>query len=236
MAADTMTIVTPGVAFLAGLVSFLSPCVLPVVPGYVAFVTGGAGTWSRRAGLTVAFVLGFGLAFVILGVAVGALGQATDFTTYKDIVQRVGGALIIAFGLAMTGLLRLPFMDRDFRYHGQAPKAAGPVGGALILGAAFGVGWSPCVGPILASILIVAGTQASVGQAGLLLAAYALGLAIPFLVVGLSAERGASILRKFHRVTRGIEIVGGVVLIILGIFVFTGSLTRFLSYLPVGSA
>jgi cytochrome c-type biogenesis protein len=228
-----MADLTPLVAVGAGLLSFFSPCVLPVVPGYLAFVTGSGGTSLRRALLTVAFVLGFGVAFVLVGLAVGAVGQLALFQSAEVAFRRIGGALIIAFGLAMTGLLHLPFMDRDFRYHGTAPKSAGPVAGAAFLGMAFGVGWSPCVGPILASVLILAGMQGSITSAAFLLGLYALGLAVPFLIVGLTAERGAAVLRRFSRVTRGVEIAGGVILIVIGIFVFTGALSRFLSYLPV---
>jgi len=225
---------TPLLAFGAGLLSFFAPCILPVVPAYVAYVTGGPQAARLPRFLrTAAFVLGFSLAFVALGLLVGAVGSSGVFQQYEVVARRVGGALIILFGLVMTGLLRLAFLDRDLRYHGTptALKRA-PLFGAFFLGAAFGVGWSPCVGPILASILILAGVQASTAAAAFLLLAYAVGLALPFLLVGLAADRGAALLRRFGRATQVIEIVGGVLLIVLGIFVFTGSTARFTSYLP----
>ncbi len=227
-----MATVSPWLAFGAGLASFFSPCIVPIVPGYVAFLARSAqGRLGRRMLVVAAFVLGFGVAFVALGLLAGLLGSGLGARVPLRWAERVGGALIIAFGLAMTGLLRLRILDRDARYHGPAPGALGPAGGALLLGAAFGVGWSPCVGPILASILLVAGLDASPAQGALLLGVYALGLAVPFLALGLTAERGAALLRRFARASRVIEIVGGVLLILLGIAVFTGQAARLTSYL-----
>ncbi len=223
--------VTTTVAFGAGLVSFFAPCVLPVVPGYLAFVTGGMAVGrTTRIMRTVAFVLGFGIAFTILGALVGALGGTPAFQRAETWVQRIGGALIIVFGLHMTGLLRLKFLDRDVRYHGHGPKDATPLFSALALGAAFGVGWSPCVGPVLASILLLAGLDGGAAGGALLLAVYSAGLGVPFLVIGFSAERSTAVLQRFRRTTIWIERVGGGILIVLGIFVFTGSLTRVISY------
>jgi cytochrome c-type biogenesis protein len=228
--------VPASVAFVAGLVSFFSPCVVPVVPGYVAFLARGAapgsGGTARRLLAVGCFVLGFGVAFVLIGAAVGALGATSAFRSSERWVERIGGALIIVFGLAMTGLLTIPLLLRDARYHGtEGPSKLGPVVGAAALGAAFGVGWSPCVGPVLASILLLAGATGGAGPGALLLAIYAAGLGIPFLVVGLAADRGAAIMRRFARATRVVEVVGGILLILLGIAVFTGSVARFTSYL-----
>lgn len=219
------------VAFGAGLLSFFAPCVLPVLPGYLAFVAGGAeASTRRRVGLTVAFVSGFGVAFVAIGVLVGLLGASASFQVAETWLERVGGAIIIAFGLSMTGLLDLGILEREARYTGDAPDPLGPLAGAAFLGAAFGVGWSPCVGPILASILVLAGLEGGAVAGGLLLAAYAAGLALPFLALGVSADRGAAWLRRHRRLARGVEVVGGVLLVVVGIFVFTGSVARFLSY------
>lgn len=223
-------------AFVAGVVSFFSPCIVPVVPGYIAFLsrgTQGANKW-RRAAVVLAFVLGFGIAFVIIGAAVGALGGTQAFRMSERLVERVGGALIIVFGLAMTGLLTIPFLLRDARYHGTAPTKLGPILGALVLGAAFGVGWSPCVGPVLASILLLGAQGGSASSGALLLGIYAAGLGIPFIVVGFAAERGAAVMGRFSRATRVVEVTGGILLILLGIAVFTGSIARFTSYLPIG--
>lgn len=218
------------VAFGAGLLSFFAPCVLPVIPGYIAFVTGGAdASTRRRLTLTIAFVAGFSIAFVAIGLLVGLVGSTGAFQAAETWLERIGGAIIIAFGLYMTGLLKLGFLEREVRYHGTAPEALGPIGGAAFLGAAFGIGWSPCVGPVLASILVLAGLEGGAVTGGLLLAAYAAGLAIPFLLLGVTADRGAAWLDRHKGLARGTEIVGGVLLIALGIFVFTGSLARLIS-------
>jgi cytochrome c-type biogenesis protein len=224
--------VTLGIAFGAGLLSFLSPCVVPIVPGYLAFVTGGAQVArGARVVRTLAFVLGFGAAFVLLGLVVGAAGTSGLVGMGTRWAERLGGAFIIAFGLVMLGLIRVPWLDRDVRWHGAAPARAGPVGGALLLGTAFGVGWSPCMGPILASILLLAGLQGSITASGALLGVYALGLAVPFVALGLGADHVAPALRRFARVSRAVEVVGGLLLIALGIAVFTGATARLTSLL-----
>ena len=128
----------------------------------------------------------------------------------------------------MTGLLRPAWMDRDFRFHGKMPAWLGPTGTALALGAAFGIGWSPCVGPILATILIQAGLDGSGAHGAFLLAMFSLGLAVPFLAFGLLADRGAAVLRRSGRVAQAVEVVGGILLIVLGILVFTGTANRIL--------
>lgn len=229
MAADAFTV---AVAFGAGLASFFAPCVLPVIPGYIAYVTGGTQTTTkRRLSLTLLFVTGFSIAFIAMGLLVGLAGNTQLFRSADTWLARIGGALIITFGLVMTGLLKIPFLERDARYQGQAPERLGPYAGATFLGAAFGVGWSPCVGPILASILLLAGLEGGALTGALLLGIYALGLAIPFLALGLTADRGAAFLNRHRGLARGTEIVGGILLILVGIFVFTGSLAELLSYI-----
>jgi cytochrome c-type biogenesis protein len=219
------------VAFGAGLASFFAPCVLPVLPGYIAFITGGSeASMQRRLGLTTAFVFGFGLAFVAVGLLVGAVGSTVAVRGVETWIQRAGGALIIAFGLYMVGFLDLPFLQKEVRYQGGAPDMLGPATGAAFLGAAFGVGWSPCVGPVLASILVLAGLEGGALAGAALLGVYALGLAVPFLLLGATADRGAAWLDRHEGLARGVEVGGGVLLIVVGIFVFTGSLARFLSY------
>lgn len=228
MAAGSLSL---GVAFVAGLASFLAPCVLPVLPGYLAFVTGGASaSRSRHALRTALFVLGFGAMFVAMGLLIGAVAESTAAQAAETWVERVGGALIILFGLVMLDLIRFDVLDREHGYTGKAPLRLGRDVGALALGAAFAVGWTPCVGPILASILVLAGVQGSAASGALLLATYALGLGIPFLVLGVAAEEGTQLLERFERVSVWIERVGGVILIAVGIAVFTGSMTRLTSY------
>jgi cytochrome c-type biogenesis protein len=226
-----VTELTPIVAFAGGVVSFFAPCVAPVVPGYVTFIAGGPGaSRTRRFVLTSAFILGFSAAFVALGLLIGAVGSSPMFQGFERWLQWVGGALIIAFGLAMTGLLRVPFLERDLRFHGKMPSWLGPGGGAFALGLAFGVGWSPCMGPILAGILLLAGVSGTAASGALLLVAFSLGLAVPFLLLGFSAERGAALVRRFARAARGIEVVGGGLLVLVGIAVFTGAIARLTSY------
>jgi cytochrome c-type biogenesis protein len=227
----------PTVAFVAGLASFLAPCILPIMPAYVSFISGGVeAPFGRRMLRTSLFVAGFAAAFIALGLLIGAVGQTPLFQESETWVRRIGGALIIFFGLVMTGLVQIPWLTRDWRYHGQADLPKHQFAGAFALGIAFAVGWSPCVGPILASILLYAGTQGSLWNAGFLLALYALGLAIPFLILGALADRGADLVKRFRSVSRGIEVVGGAILIILGIFVFTGSTARLTSLLLPGGS
>lgn len=220
------------VALGAGVASFFAPCILPVVPGYLAFITGGdRATRGRRLLLTGAFVAGFAVLFVVMGLLVGTVGTTPWFRAADEWVERIGGTLIIAFGLYMTGLLKIPLLDREVSFRGRLPADMGAVSGAFGLGAAFGVGWSPCVGPVLASILVVAGVQGGALQGGLLLGIYALGMAVPFLVVGVTADRGAAFLKRHRRAARWAEVAGGILLVVLGIFVFTGSIARVTSYL-----
>jgi len=209
-------------AFLAGLLAFFSPCVLPILPAYVGYM-GGAADVGRglRVARTVAFVLGFGAAFTALGLLVATAGSSSALSTRtaQMWIRWVGGGLVILFGLALTGLLRLPWMDRDVRFHGKAPAWLGPVGGAAFLGAGFAVGWSPCVGPLLATVLIFAGQSGHAAAGAGLLALFALGLAVPLLALGLAADQGAAFIRRFRKATRVLEAVGGVLLILLGILV-----------------
>lgn len=233
-----MAELTPVVAFAAGLLSFFAPCIIPIVPAYVSYVTGGPRTHRLARSLrTGSFVSGFSLAFIALGLLVGAVGTSGVFQRYETWARWIGGSLIIAFGLSMTGLLRLSFLDRDVRFHRtpvELQKA--PLVGAFALGTAFGIGWSPCVGPILASVLILAGTQSSTAAAGWLLGFYALGLAIPFLLVGFAADSAVKVLRRFARASHVFEVAGGALLVLLGIFVFTGATARLTSLLLPGGS
>lgn len=216
-------------AFAAGVLAFFSPCVLPILPGFLGFVAGSAETaWRRRAGRTFGFTLGFLVAFAVIGFLVGAVGQSAAFLGAEEWLRRIGGALVILFGLAMVGLLRFAWMDRDVRVHGVDAQRLGPIVGPVALGAAFGVGWSPCVGPILASILVLAGIDGSALRGGVLLAFFGIGLGLPMLAVGLAADRAVPVLRRFNRATRFVEVASGLFLIALGIAVFTGAANRIL--------
>ena len=220
--------VSLGFAFLAGLVSFLSPCVLPLVPSYVTFVTGitldeltvgGREAARRQAALHASlFVLGFSLVFVALGATATALGATLRHAL--PLMQQVGGVVIALFGLWMLGVLRLPALMRERRLH-LATKPAG-MAGSLVVGVAFGAGWTPCVGPVLASILLYAGVSATMERGMLLLAAYSLGLGLPFWLAAVGLNWYLAGAKRLARWLRPIELAAGALLVTVGVLLFTG--------------
>jgi cytochrome c-type biogenesis protein len=213
-------------AFLAGIVSFLSPCVLPLVPGYLSYVAAQT-TWrhhlsfaSRLAtlGISAFFVAGFATVFIAFGASATAIGQL--FARYRNELNVVGGVIIILFGLLMLGMLRrTTWLHRDLRFH---PRIVGgsPVT-AYVLGLAFGFGWTPCIGPVLGAILTVSAAGTSGGGVALL-GAYALGLGVPFLVAALFLDRAAKVLRHLRRLGQVLQTAGGLVLIAFGIAMIFG--------------
>lgn len=222
------------IAFAAGLLSFLSPCVLPLVPSYLTFVTGMSledlehGV-NRKATLlhSVLFVLGFSTIFVIGGAAASFLGQ---FVQYWEVwIARVGGIVIILLGIHLTGILRFTPLLRERRVH-LAEKPAGYIG-TLGVGVAFGAGWTPCLGPTLGAILTLGMTQETVWAGVGLLSMYSLGLALPFLLASLALDRFLSAFKRFRRWMGVVEAVSGVLLIGLGILLLTGQLTRLSAWL-----
>ena len=212
-----------GLAFLAGLLSFLSPCVLPLIPSYVSFITGlsldelGERRWVAVSHALM-FVIGFTLIFVILGATATALGQAT--LTYKVWIERVGGALIVFFGLYLLGVFQWGPLARERRIHLQ-DKPLGYLG-SLLVGVAFGAGWTPCIGPILGAILIYANSQASLGQGIVLLLAYSLGLAVPFLAAAYAVERFIDWFKRFRRFMPLTQRLAGGVMVFVGLLLATG--------------
>jgi cytochrome c-type biogenesis protein len=234
--------VTLVAAFVAGFLSFISPCVLPLIPGYISFVSGasledmraGQGAARRQVLISsIAFVLGFSIVFVALGASATAIGR---FIFDKlPILTKIAGALIILFGLHMMGVFRLGFLDNEKRAQTQR-KPAGPLG-ALLVGIAFAFGWTPCIGPILAGILVVAGSKETIGEGVLLLAVYSLGLGVPFLLTSLAIDRFFSVAAAIRRHYHAIELSSGGLLVAIGLLIFTGQLTvivRYLQpYLPV---
>lgn len=205
------------VAFLAGLVSFLSPCVLPLVPSYLGVLGGAKAPWSRALG----FIAGFGLVFIALGATASSVGAL--LAPQKVLLGQISGALIVFFGLVMLGVVRFTWLMRDTRALADA-GGYGPVA----LGAAFAFGWSPCLGPALGSILGLAASSASLGQGVTLLAVYTLGLAVPFLLAALVWDRWN--LRRLNRFAGVFEKVGGVVLIAVGTLMLTGQFTRLAAF------
>jgi cytochrome c-type biogenesis protein len=216
-------------AFAAGVLSFLSPCVLPLVPSYLAYVGGvHARDGARWAILSrsLLFVLGFSLVFVALGASASALGSFLGAYRYE--LARLGGLIILVFGLFMLGL-PLPWLQRDvrFRFRGETRT---PVG-AMILGMTFAAGWTPCIGPVLGAALTVASTSGTLGLGTTLLAFYALGLAVPFVLAALMLESFGRFSARFRRYLPWVERASGAVLVAAGVLMLTGSYTALNSYL-----
>lgn len=225
-----------GVAWLsalgAGLLSFLSPCVLPLVPSYIGFLTGMTAEEiqvNRRHAFLHAlwFVAGFSLIFIALGATASALGAL--LRQYQVWIGRIGGAVLILFGLYLLGVLRPAFLVRERRLH-LAEKPLGYVGSAFV-GVAFGAAWTPCIGPILGGILTLAAARSSVAEGTLLLAVYALGLAIPFLLTALALDRFLVWFQRFRRHILWVERIAGALLIILGVLLITDRFTLIAGYL-----
>ncbi len=215
------------IAFLAGLLSFLSPCVLPLVPSYLSFITGMSGVAEMGARRHFAvlhaalFVIGFSLIFVALGATATAFGRLLN--AYQQWLQRIGGLLIIAFGLYTLGLVRIPVLAREARVQ-LADKPLGFLG-SVLAGMAFGAGWTPCIGPILGSILLYTSTRADLSQGLALLGAYSLGLAVPFLVAAWALEAFVRWFQRFRRYIGWVERVAGALLVLVGLLLVTGSFT-----------
>ena len=228
MSSDNLSL---GLAFLAGLASFLSPCVLALVPAYVGYLggrsvgAGGAAVQDRRVTFAhgVAFVLGFSLVFIALGAAASALGAL--LYDGRQWLARIGGVVVILFGLHMLGVIRIPFLDYDTRHQTRPDPGLGYLSSAL-MGIFFSAGWSPCVGPVLGAVLTLALNSARVGQGALLLTAYSAGLAVPFLLAALGIGRVAELMRDHARWLKGISIATGLTMILLGIMLLTGTLSQ----------
>ena len=215
-------------AFLAGLVSFLSPCVLPVVPAYLSFVSGltmdelsdGSPATARRTAVLHAalFILGFLLVFMTLGASATAAGQALN--RMLPTLTRVGGVVVIVLGILLLDWVRLPPLARDLRVHLRT-KPSGAAG-AVVVGIVFGAGWTPCIGPILATILLYASMEATVTRGTLLLATYGLGLGLPFLVAAIGFNWFLTSLEVLRTWARPIQKVAGILLVVIGVLLVTG--------------
>jgi len=220
------------VAFAAGLLSFLSPCVLPLIPSYVGFLTGMTVEEVERRRWTALlhglwFVAGFSLVFILLGAAASALGNL--LRDYQVWLGRIGGVLLILFGVYLLGIFRPMVLMREWRIQ-LARKPLGYFGSGVV-GFTFGAAWTPCIGPILGGILTLAATQTGLGRGVLLLAVYALGLAIPFLVTAIALDRFLVWFQRFRPYIVWVDRVAGVMLIVLGILLVTDSFTLLAGYL-----
>jgi cytochrome c-type biogenesis protein len=220
-------------ALAAGLISFVSPCVLPLVPGYISYVAGtsmaaplpGRSFRQRFATLSLSafFVLGFSTVFIALGASATALSRL--LLAYRYEANLLGGAIIILFGVFMTGLASLPSLQREWRFHGRL--TGGRPLGAYILGLAFGFGWTPCIGPVLGAILTVSALSATASSGVALLAVYSIGLGVPFLLFAFFTESLAKRLKAMRRAGRLLQMGAGGVMILMGVAMMTGYLSAF---------
>ena len=226
------------IAFLAGLISFLSPCVLPLIPGYISYISG---TTYEKLGerknliviKTIFFSLGFSLVFIALGSTASLIGNF--FLTNSETLRIIAGIIIIFFSLHLLGVINFKFMNKDIRFFNYQKKESFLF--PFIVGIAFGFGWTPCIGPILGSILTLAAIEENIGRAGLLLSFYSLGLAIPFIVSGILINKFISFSKSFRKYISRVTKVGGFILLLTGIAILTGQLQilgfLILKYFPV---
>jgi cytochrome c-type biogenesis protein len=221
------------VAFAAGLISFLSPCVLPLVPGYISIVSGSSldqlkahgkqGSLLRTVLMnSITFIVGFSITFVILGASATWLGQV--LVSWRQLLDRIAGLILIVFGVHVLGIVKINALYQDKRFHNvDAPRGAA---GSLLMGLAFAFGWTPCLGPILAGILAIASTKQTVSEGMFLLGVYSAGLGIPFLLTSLALNQFLSFYSRFKKHFHAVEMVSGALVIAVGIMMVTGSLTR----------
>ncbi|PIT90899.1 cytochrome C biogenesis protein [Candidatus Kaiserbacteria bacterium CG10_big_fil_rev_8_21_14_0_10_49_17] len=226
-------------AFFAGLLTFLAPCTLPLVPGYLAFISGvpqadvndpSKRAWVRRRiflnGLF--FILGFTAIFVVFGSAAGFIGQ--NLAEVRIWMTRIGGLFVILFGLFMLGVLRIPFLQSERRVRTPRWLTVGKPSSSFLIGGAFAFGWSPCIGPVLGSILLLASTSATVLEGALLLLVFSFGLAIPFLLVAASFSHAAAYITVISRYLKWVSVIGGVFLIFLGVLLLTGNFNLLITW------
>lgn len=227
-------------AFIAGLLTFLAPCTLPLVPGYLGFISGASledlkdPAKSKRARRNIFlnglfFMLGFSAVFIIMGTLVGFIG-ATLLAPYRLWLGRVGGIFVIIFGLFMLNVLKIPFLMGEKQFRAPAFFARGSPVNSFILGSAFAFGWTPCVGPILGSVLLLASTSTTALQGGLLLGVFSAGLAVPFLLIAVGIGSASRYVQSISRYLNIVSIIGGVFLVLLGILLVTGNIGVLISY------
>jgi cytochrome c-type biogenesis protein len=220
-------------AFAAGLISFLSPCVLPLVPGYISIISGFSldqlkdeqqKSNLRRALLinSLLFILGFSITFMAEGASASWIGQVV--ATRMRLLYRLAGLIIIVFGVHLLGIVKINFLYQDKRFHNiEKPRG---MAGAFVLGLAFAFGWTPCIGPILAGILTMASTKETVTEGVLLLAVYSMGLGIPFLLTSLGLNQFLAFYGRFKRHFRAVEMASGALVIAVGVLILTNNLSR----------
>jgi cytochrome c-type biogenesis protein len=223
-------------AFIAGVLSFLSPCVLPLVPGYVSMISGTTveelsrdrdRLFRKVMGHSLMFISGFSLVFILMGAGATALGQVIG--QYRSTISFIAGAVIIIFGLHLTGLLKIKALYMDKRLH--SVQGSSSAWGAFVVGFAFAFGWTPCIGPILATILTLAAAEETAYRGMALLAVYSAGLAVPFLLTSLGVDRFLSFYSRFRSQLHKVEIASGVLLVFIGVLLMTNRFTVLNNYL-----
>jgi len=233
---DSLSLFSLGTAFIAGLASFLSPCVLPLVPAYVGYLGGRTAFEGEEKAVDrwsvfshgLAFVIGFSVVFISLGVAASALGSL--LVSVENWIEKIGGIVVVIFGIHMTGIYKIPFLQYDTRQQSQPGMNRGYVS-SFLMGVFFSAGWSPCVGPVLGAILTLSLSGGSVLTGGTLLASYSAGLSIPFLIAALGVGWVTAALKKYGKTLHYLEIAMGILMIIIGSMLFFGLFERLTIYL-----
>jgi len=224
---ETSLWVSFSLSFIAGVATFVSPCLLPLIPAYISFITGQTSDQTEKTrsllkivSLAFCFVLGFSLVFSAMGASATLLGKL--LLQYRNVLRLAGGFLVILFGLHLTGVWRIRQFYQEKRF--RLPAPGGPVR-AFLIGMVFALGWTPCVGPILSSILVLASTEKTVWRGVSLLVVYSLGLGLPFLVTALLIDRVTAVIKRFARHYRTVEVVSGIILIVTGVLIMTNRLS-----------
>ena len=221
-------------AFSAGIVSFFSPCILPLIPGYISYLAGvstAPGQVSINKSVVIARAVMFNLGFMLVFIMMGATGSyiGSSLLAYKPVFLKIGGLIIFLMGLHMTGLLKLQFLYRTYKLDNKL-NIGGPLG-ALLLGVVFAAGWTPCVGPVLASILVLAGMAGTVAKGALLLGVFSLGLAVPFMLTAVFAGWLVEHLHKINKHLKYVSVVSGMVLMAVGLLLFFNLFPKLTAYL-----
>lgn len=220
---------TLGVVFLNGIVSFLSPCFLPLMPVYIGYLSGEAASNKRKWNViknSIGFIIGFTIIFIMLGAAASSIGRF--LFAYRNILNKILGILVIVMGLFYMDILNIKFLNMEKRFSYEGKKSS--FFGAMLLGIAIGFGWTPCIGPVLGGVLALAAKKASIGAGIYLLFVYSMGIAIPFIITAILIQSASFKVRRIMKYSKAIKMVTGVILVLTGIFLYTGYFARLSAY------